>query len=348
MSPFPRPGGTLVASRDCGAVGDGYLAVSTGDSLTVLHIGCGESRGWFYARREGAQQEEGWLEVWNFIPAKPTKAHGKLTGAKEEPAAAQATTTVGATEPVPLPAAEQAVPTAGTDEQGPPIAAEQAAAPGTGAAGGTAVTVPRPTLAQARYAIAPYPANAGAGVQAGYLVPIAQGEELEVLWKGDEADVTYSRWAYARRMGPPHDEGWVLRDVIESSKSDGRGKDGPSRRARAGSCTPSALTPGEVAYHLRPGGLGSRLHANPGGGAAAAEGSTMLEHNEMVHVVEVSGSWVQVSTEGGASGWVRASYLRHAPVPAGPPPASSAAGSTATTPRRRVTFDAEEVVTVFP
>lgn len=89
-----------------------------------------------------------------------------------------------------------------------------------------------------------------------------------------------------------------------------------------------------------------------GKGTSSEEGGAVLEHNEMVRVDEVQGAWARVSTASGASGWVRTTYLRHAPVPAGPPPtssrATSRASSASTTHRRRVTFDEEEVESVSP
>lgn len=197
----------------------------------------------------------------------------------------------------------------------------------------------------------------------GYLAPISKGEELLVLWKGDEADENFSRWAYARRVGPPHDEGWVLKDVVHDPKPGVREQDQRGHEGTPGSTVAPALVPGGVAYHLRSHGLGSRLHLSPGpGGIAAArcdgkgtsseEGGAVLEHNEMVRVDEVQGAWARVSTASGASGWVRTTYLRHAPVPAGPPPtssrATSRASSASTTHRRRVTFDEEEVESVSP
>lgn len=48
-----------------------------------------------------------------------------------------------------------------------------------------------------------------------------------------------------------------------------------------------------------------------------------MKHNERVQIAGLSREWVRVRTDLRNEGWVRAKYLRRAPVPAGPAPKGS-------------------------
>lgn len=204
------------------------------------------------------------------------------------------------------------------------------------------------------------PVAAWPGNCQGYLVPVHEGELLQVLHVGAPG-TDESGWVFAKRVSTPEESGWLAAEVLALPT------DSPA--PAADSAAMSSVRPsgtrddddddGELAvddwvYHLRPGGLRSRLRSGADENSADVTGGT-LGHNERCRVLARSGVWVRVGTSGGLEGWVRNAHLRSAPLPPGPvkhsppaPPARSPPGrpidaeAEASSRRRSVTFVLDE------
>lgn len=255
----------------------GYLAVEPGEQVKVLHLGSGEECGWLYASsltQDGVTTQQGWLPL------------DVLTGRSKFEAQQQA------------------------QQQ-----AQQPKLP------------QQPQNTQPMYEVvatrdvAPFPSGYSGGSDV-YLAPVRQGERLDVMSVGSDQS-----WVYARRVERPEEAGWLLQEVAPGPKGAGAaaGREACSAAvappaavpAMTGAVAPPSaparakVAPGDTAYHSRHAGAADASGSRATG---PAPGEPLLEASSTsgprcVLVTSVSGHWAKVTTDTGASGWVRAEDL---------------------------------------
>jgi hypothetical protein len=133
-------------------------------------------------------------------------------------------------------------------------------------------------------------------------------------------------------LAPPHHEPPVLgpingewaQEAVRDGRSSSTSLDSASRLLASLDSVQisshSVSTEPEVMWHMRPNGAASYLRPPTPTDSTPSSNFPTLAHGEEIRTLERDDSWVCVATKQGDRGWVRARYLRSAPLPSGPPP----------------------------